>query len=109
MPYRVFAKLGRAFKTAAGPLRYAVPMQHSPVCFQRILRNARSSSLARYYPRLPFMGCSLREHLLFQSKIGIEIDLVRLDGFMAEPKCNQGPIDSPLEAAPLRLCAEHMG
>lgn len=34
MPHRVFAKLRQAFKIAADPIRNAVPMRHSPVCFQ---------------------------------------------------------------------------
>jgi integrase len=34
MPHRVFAKLRQAFKTAADPIRNAVPMRHSPICFQ---------------------------------------------------------------------------
>ena len=38
-----FAKLRKAFKTAADPIRNAVPMRHSPVCFQRLFRKLSNS------------------------------------------------------------------
>lgn len=45
MPHRVFAKLSQAFKTAADPIRNAVPMRHSPICFQ-------PSKKMRFPPRM---------------------------------------------------------
>jgi hypothetical protein len=46
---------------------------------------------------LPFDGGSLREHLFFQSKIGIEVDLGCLDRFVTQPECDERTIYSRLE------------
>src|SRR6266436_7247483 len=41
----------------------------------QVLEEAQQLIIGPVRPSLAFDGCSLREHLLFQSKIGIEIDL----------------------------------
>src|SRR5450631_2551361 len=45
----------------------------------------------------PFDWHSLREHLFFQSKIGIEVDLCCLDGLVTQPECDERTIHSRLE------------
>jgi integrase len=68
MPHRVFAKQGQHSNPQLIHFRYPAPMRHSPVCCQRLLRNPRSSSLARYSPRLPFMGVVFAKTFSFKAR-----------------------------------------
>ena len=78
MPHRVLSKLGSAFKTAANPVSrfhpcgIVRPTSQTLQETKQLIIGSVESSLALY-------GCSLRQHLLFQGEIGIEVDLSCLD------------------------------
>jgi hypothetical protein len=56
---------------------------------QLIVRSVRSSP--------SFDRSSLRQHLLFQGEVCVEVDLGCFDGFVTQPECDEGPIHSRLE------------
>src|SRR5262249_56720073 len=88
MPHRVCRNLdqhlkrgesGFAIRHPCGIVRSA--SQTLQETKQLIIRSVESS--------LAFYRCGLRQHLLFQSEIGIEVDLFCLDRLVPDPKCHE--------------------
>jgi hypothetical protein len=74
----------------------------------QVLEEAQQLIIGAVRSSLPFDGGSLREHLFFQSKIGIEVDLGCLDRFVTQPECDERSIYSRLEQLHSGGVSKHM-
>src|SRR6202046_2136355 len=74
----------------------------------QVLEETQQLIIGPVISSLTFDGCSLRQHLLFQSKVGIEVDLSGLDRFVTQPECNERTIHSRLQQLHCCCVSKHM-